>query len=337
VRSAWGQIGLAGTYTATSISPLSGATSGAVPTGGLYSLPPLGSSSALPPTIAGRLPSSDVSPEVVLTESEANALGFRPAADAIGTQVSFIATSGSLLGTGGNAVAQHSTLKLLVSGIVSSGQLPGSMPGGLVPYGVSRDYWTGLAQANHWKGGEFTSITLLADSGLAVEPLRRDVAALGFETQTFGDQFRNLEDLLSRIRVALLGLALVAMLLACLGIANTMYTAVLERTKEIGVLKALGARARDVLLLFVTEAAGIGLAGGLIGALIAVALGRLGNAAVDRLTQAVGGSSGFAVFQTDRTVVVAAVFLAVILSTISGLLPALRGAGEDPAHALRHE
>jgi putative ABC transport system permease protein len=133
-----------------------------------------------------------------------------------------------------------------------------------------------------------------------------------------------------------LGLALVALLLACLGIANTMYTAVLERTKEIGVLKALGARSRDVLLLFIAEALVIGLAGGIVGAMVAVGLGRLGNAAVDRLTQSFT-STGFEVFRTDVPVVLIAILLAALLSTVSGLLPALRAAGQDPARALRYE
>ena len=115
-----------------------------------------------------------------------------------------------------------------------------------------------------------------------------------------------------------------------------MYTAVLERTKEIGVLKALGARSRDVMLLFLAEAMGIGLAGGLIGAFVAVGLGRLGNAAVDRLTQSVTGT-GFDVFRTDVPAVLVAIFLAVVLSSVSGLLPALRAAVQDPARALRYE
>ena len=115
-----------------------------------------------------------------------------------------------------------------------------------------------------------------------------------------------------------------------------MYTAVLERTKEIGVLKALGARSRDVLLLFIAEAAGIGLAGGLVGAMVAVGLARLGNSAVDRLTQSIT-STTFDVFRTDVAVLLIAVVIAVILSTISGLLPALRAARQDPSRALRHE
>ena len=227
-------------------------------------------------------------------------------------------------------------LNLLVVGIVSNNYIPAGAPGALAPYGLMRGYWSALAQSSSWKGGEYTGITLLADSGLSVETLRRRVEALGFQSQTFGDQFRNFEDLLGKLRVALLGLALVALLLSCLGIANTMYTAVLERTKEIGVLKALGARSRDVLLLFIAEAAGIGFAGGLVGVLIAVGLGRLGNAAVDRLTQSVSATA-FDVFRTDVPVLLVAVMLAVLLSTISGLLPALRAARHDPSRALRYE
>jgi len=327
VRAAWGQIGMNGTFS-------SGANT---PPGVLVSLPPLASSSAVPTLTAGRMPSTDAASEVVLTDREALALGFRSPAGALGTEVKFVATYGALIPTlTPNQVTKPQPLNLLVVGIVSNDYMPSGAPGGLAPYGVMRNYWSNLAPPNGWKGSEYSSITLLADSGMSVEGLRQRVEALGFQTQTFGDQFRNFEDLLGKLRVALLGLAIVALLLACLGIANTMYTAVLERTKEIGVLKALGARSRDVMLLFLAEAAGIGLTGGLIGALVAVGLGRLGNAAVDRLTQSVT-STGFDVFRTDVPVVLVAVVIAALLSMVSGLLPALRGAGQDPARALRYE
>ena len=336
VRAAWGQIGMTGTFSA---GPSLGAgnASGATPAGALVSLPPLRSSSALPSLAAGRLPSSDAASEVLLTDSEAVALGYRSPPGAVGTHVKFSAMYGDLVPSlARNKVSQPVPLNVLVVGIVSNNYIPAGAPGALAPYGLMRGYWSALAQSSSWKGGEYTGITLLADSGLSVETLRRRVEALGFQSQTFGDQFRNFEDLLGKLRVALLGLALVALLLSCLGIANTMYTAVLERTKEIGVLKALGARSRDVLLLFIAEAAGIGFAGGLVGVLIAVGLGRLGNAAVDRLTQSVSATA-FDVFRTDVPVLLVAVMLAVVLSTISGLLPALRAARQDPSRALRYE
>jgi macrolide transport system ATP-binding/permease protein len=336
VRAAWGQMGMSGTFASAGTGP--GTTAPVTPPAGeLISLPPLRSSSALPTVSIGRMPSSDKATELLLTDSEAVALGFKSPAGAVGTHVTFTATSGALMpALTTNAVTQPAPLTFIVVGIFSGDSMPAGSPGGLAPNGVMRTYWSTLAGPNHWKGGEYSSLTLLADSGLSVGPLRNNVEALGFQTQTFDDQFRNFEDLLSKLRLALLGLAIVALLLACLGIANTMYTAVLERTKEIGVMKALGARSRDVMLLFLVEAIGIGLAGGLIGALVAVGLGRLGNAAVDRLTQSVA-STGFDVFRTDVPIVLIAIVLAVVLSGVSGLLPALRAALQDPARALRYE
>ncbi|TMC86472.1 MAG: ATP-binding cassette domain-containing protein [Chloroflexi bacterium] len=334
VRAAWGEIGMTGTFSAVA-APAAGVVPASA--GALVSLPPLRSSSTVPTLIAGRMPGSDIATEILLTDSEAVALGYKSPPGAVGTRVKFTATSGAMVpALTPNQVSQPVPMTFLVVGIISTDLMPAGTPGALAPDQLMRVYWTTLSGPNGWKTGEYSSITLLADSGLSVESLRRRVDALGFQTQTFGDQFRNFEDLLGKIRVALLGLAIVALLLACLGIANTMYTAVLERTKEIGVLKALGARSRDVLLLFLAEAAGIGIAGGVVGALVAVGLGRLGNAAVDRLTQSVTGSA-FDVFQIDVPVLLVAVVLAALLSMVSGLLPALRAAVQDPSRALRYE
>jgi ABC-type lipoprotein export system ATPase subunit len=333
VRAAWGQVAMSGTFDAAP------AKKQAFPqVGSLVSLPPRNQLSPGMVLTAGRLPVSDSALEVLITDSEAAVLGFPNPASAVGKTITFSAQYGvlALPGLARNPAIHQLPLQLTVVGVVPSQLMPGGTPGGLVPYTLAGNYWTQLAQANRWKGGEFASITLLADSGSAVSGLRDRVVSLGFQAQTFGDQFRGFEDLLGRLRLALLGLAVVALLLACLGIANTMYTAVLERTKEIGVLKALGARSRDVLLLFVAEAAVIGLAGGLIGALAAVGLARLGNTAVDRLTQGVA-AGGLDVFRPDWLVVVAALALAVLLSTVSGLLPAVRAALQDPVKALRYE
>jgi len=333
VRAAWGQVAMSGTF-----NEVSAQRQPYPQVGSVVSLPPRDQSNPSLVLSAGQLPTSDSAPEVVLTDSEVAVLGFPSPASALGTVLKFNALYGvlALPGMERNPVIHRVPVQLTVVGVVPSRSMPGGVPGGMVPYALAGNYWSQLAQANQWKGGEFANITLLADSGGTVNALRDRVVSLGFQAQTFGDQFRGFEDLLGRLRLALLGLAIVALLLACLGIANTMYTAVLERTKEIGVLKALGARSRDVLLFFVAEAAVIGLAGGLIGTLVAVGLARLGNTAVDRLTQGFSAGS-LDVFRPDAWVVVAALALAVLLSTVSGLLPAVRAALQDPVQALRYE
>jgi putative ABC transport system permease protein len=332
VRAAWGQVAMTGVF--IPLTPIQGQP----PSGALVSLPPLGQSGGVINLMAGRMPQSDTAAQILLTDTEAVALGFATPASAIGQPFYFTATYGSLLvpGIARNQALHPVPQQLSVSGVVSSHDMPAGAAGAMAPYGLVSNYWKLVAQANGWRGGEYSSIILLADSAPSVDAVRSQVQALGFQTQTFGDQFRNFEDLLTKLRVALLGLALVALMLACLGIANTMYTAVLERTREIGVLKALGARSRDVLLLFVAEAALIGLAGGLVGAFVAVGLAGVGNTAVNRITQSIS-VTGFDVFRIDGSVVAAALVLAIVLSMVSGLLPALRGAREDPARALRYE
>ncbi len=333
VRAAWGEVAMSGTFGVEG----SAAKPAAPPMGALVSLPPKNAAPDVS-VLAGRLPASDSAPEVILTDRTALALGFGYPAAALGSTVDFNATSGTLAIAGPSIVpATHQlSIPLQVVGVISSQYMPAGAAGGLVPYSVAKDQWNRLAQLNGWKAGEFANLTLLADSGSTVDGLRSRVESLGFQAQTFGDLFRGFEDLLSRLRIALLAVAVVALLLACLGIANTMYSAVLERTKEIGVLKALGARSHDVLLLFVAEAALIGLAGGIIGTVAAVVLAQLGNTAVDRLAQSVAGA-GIEVFQTSFWIGAAALFVAVVLSMGSGLLPAVRAARQDPSRALRYE
>jgi putative ABC transport system permease protein len=215
-------------------------------------------------------------------------------------------------------------LTVSVVGVTSDASLAPGVAA-LAPYNLMTLQWT-----------SFTSITLIADSDAAVDTLRQRVQALGFEAQSTGDQLRALGELLGRLRLALLGLSLVALLLACLGIANTMYTAVLERTREIGILKAVGARSRDVMLLFMAEAAVIGVVGGILGAGVAAELASLGNSMVDRMVPTVSGVAA-EVFRPDLVLTLAALALAVVLSIGSGWLPAMRAAAQEPMKALHHE
>src|SRR5439155_157446 len=161
VRAAWGQIGMSGTF-APGAGP-GGATQVPTPSGELVSLPPLANSSVRPSLAAGRMPSSDTASEILLTDSEAAALGYLSPAGAVGTQVKFTATYGSIVPTLlRNQVSKPVIINALVVGVVSGNYMPAGAPGALAPYGLMRTYWSTLAGLNNWRGAEFTSITLLA-------------------------------------------------------------------------------------------------------------------------------------------------------------------------------
>jgi len=138
--------------------------------------------------------------------------------------------------------------------------------------------------------------------------------------------------ILDTVRIVFLGIAGISLLVGGIGIMNTMYTSVLQRTKEIGVMKAVGARNGDIQMLFLVESGVIGMTGGIVGATIGIGLSKLveyiavNNLYLDVLKahvswQLVGGALAFSF----------------IVGCISGVLPARQAASLKPVDALRYE
>jgi macrolide transport system ATP-binding/permease protein len=330
VRAAWGQIVLEGTLTA----PGASATSG--PTSVLASLPPVRHPDRDAQLVSGRLPRSDEGSEVVLSMSEASRLGLSPRS-ALGHSVEFRGAFNGLAVGGAAAAAAQPPLDLKVVGVSRSSPIAGDFEGGSIPYGTALRYWSALATANGWKSDPFRGATLLADSTTSVSGVRDEARAAGYPAETLQAQVQGVQQLLDNMALALLGLAAIALVLAGLGIVNTMYTSVLERTREIGVMKALGARARDIRLIFIAEAAVIGATGGVAGVALAAAVGRFGNQVLSGVNHREGSALDLHLFQVTPWIAVAGFALAILLSLLSGLLPAIRAAIQDPASALRYE
>ena len=112
---------------------------------------------------------------------------------------------------------------------------------------------------------------------------------------------------------------------------NTMYTAVLERTKEIGVMKAIGAQNKDVMIIFVFESGFLGMIGGIIGVFSGWVVAALGGK--------FAAASGFALLQPvfPAVLVIGCVVFAFLIGALAGLLPALQAAKLKPVDALRYE
>jgi len=138
--------------------------------------------------------------------------------------------------------------------------------------------------------------------------------------------------ILSIITGFLIGVAGISLLVGGIGIANTMYTSVVERTREIGVMKAIGARNSDILQIFLIEAGLIGLVGGLIG----VALGIIVSKSIEYIAV---NSLGTNLLQaaTPAWLIVACLGFAFLAGAIFGTLPAWRASRIITVEALRYE
>ncbi|MDP2665901.1 MAG: ABC transporter permease [Candidatus Diapherotrites archaeon] len=149
-----------------------------------------------------------------------------------------------------------------------------------------------------------------------------------FEAATSEQLQAQVGDLVAVIQLVLVGIASISLLVGGIGIANTMVMSIMERTEEIGVMKAVGATNTLVMFLFLLEAGFIGLVGGIIGLVIGYTLAFL--------IQVIATSSGFALLiRIDILVILGALIFAVGVGMLSGLLPARRAALMDPVEALR--
>jgi len=128
------------------------------------------------------------------------------------------------------------------------------------------------------------------------------------------------------------GIAAISLIVGGIGIANTMYTSVLERTKEIGVMKAVGAKNSDITTIFLIESGLLGLIGGAIGVILGIAAGKLIEyIAVNQL------ATNLLTIATPAWLIVACLAFAFLAGAISGTLPAMRAAKIKPTEALRYE
>jgi putative ABC transport system permease protein len=136
---------------------------------------------------------------------------------------------------------------------------------------------------------------------------------------------------LGAISAFLIAIAGVSLLVGAVGVANTMFTSVLEKTKEIGIMKAIGARNKDILLIFLFNAALIGLIGGLLGVILGTILSALLPALVGASQLTRGGTL------VTLSSIILALSVSTIVGIVSGVVPAYQGSKLKPVDALRYE
>jgi putative ABC transport system permease protein len=153
-----------------------------------------------------------------------------------------------------------------------------------------------------------------------------------FDVQTPNDILATLSTILNIIQVVLVGVSVISLIVGGIGIMNTMYTAVLERTNEIGVMKAVGARNSDILALFVVEAGFLGVVGGLVGIGLGAAIAYVASVAANYSL-----GSDYLIIYFPWYLIAGTLLFAFVIGSLSGALPAWQASKLQPVEALRYE
>ena len=169
-----------------------------------------------------------------------------------------------------------------------------------------------------------------------VQKVADGIRRLGFRVDTVTDTVTEIKKVFRYVQITLGSLGAVAVGVASIGMFNTLTISLLERTKEIGIMKALGVRKGDIRRLFLTEAALMGLIGGVTGISLAVILQQLTIFAFTLLAQALQGTVP-ALFVNEPSVFAGFLAFAVVIALLTGFYPARRAMKLNPIEAIRFE
>ncbi|MDB5178539.1 MAG: hypothetical protein JWN01_482 [Patescibacteria group bacterium] len=281
-----------------------------------------------PEVTAGKYPDPADKTAIVLPYAYIQTLGFASAADALGKTV----TVGlSQAGDKPGQVLRSETVQFKVAAVASDTL---HAPGATISYLEQADL------ASYQTAGKLKAEGLFAttdpnQTSAQTASMKSALDAGGYSAQTFADETAHFNTVINMVQLGLSAFAGVALLAAALGIINTLLMAVLERTQEVGLLKALGMRPRGIFAIFLSEAVSIGFWGGVAGVGLAIAIGPL----IDRilLKSVFKGFPGTHILLYPATDMIFIIAGAMALGLLAGTLPALRAARLDPITALRHD
>lgn len=183
----------------------------------------------------------------------------------------------------------------------------------------------------------YNQAKIVLDDISNVYTARKQIEASGFQTTSLTDTLTEIDNIFRFFNLILIGFGSIGMIVAVLGMFNTLTISLLERTREIGLMMALGARGRDVSRLFVYEAALISLVGAVSGIILAFIAGRIVNLYINMGARGRGVTESFDLFLTPWWAVLSVILVTVLVGLVVVYIPARRAKHINPIDALRRE
>ncbi|MEE9461950.1 MAG: ABC transporter permease [Bacteroidales bacterium] len=184
--------------------------------------------------------------------------------------------------------------------------------------------------------GTYSSIYVRVAEMEDLTPVREKIEAMGVGVFALADELDEIKRVFLIMDSLLGAIGTIALIIAALGIINTMLMSILERTREIGVMKAVGGSENEIKFIFFVEAACIGLVGAVFGLMLGWLVTRIANQVMN--TMVLPDDQGpIDLFYFPVWLILGATGFSVFLSLAAGLYPAIRAARIDPVRALRHD
>lgn len=268
--------------------------------------------------IKGRLLEASDDKAVVLNSSALKAIGIDDVEDAINKQVKI---SVPLKGSG--ASTEEINNNFTIVGVIESGS-------GSELFVPSKIFDSAGVPV-------YERVKVVVDEVANVDLVRSRIESLGLETVSLTDTLTEINNIFKFFNIILVGFGSIGMIVAILGMFNTLTISLLERTKEIGLMMALGARRSDMRKLFILEAVLISMIGAIIGIAIAIVMGKLVNLYINIRAAGRGVVGSFDLFATPLWIVLLLILATMAIGTLVVYFPARRAERINPIDALRHE
>lgn len=269
---------------------------------------------------SGRTLNEDAKDEALLTTTSLELLGIQDKQDVLGQTIRLKVFVTDPTSETGEQISEDVSVKVV--GIIEDAELSVAY----IPLSLVEPF--GLTQYNTAK----VKVTERAK----LDDVRNRIENQGYRVDSLADTVGQIDQIFIVFQVIMAGFGLIAMFVASLGSFNTLTVSLLERTREVGIMKALGSTRMDIYRLFLTESWLIAVTGGLLGVSVGWSSGALANVGLNYLATRFGGEP-VSVFYTPWLFIAGMILLALLIGFLTGVYPAKRASSLNPLDALRYE